>query len=90
LFDAADHLALAFIKIGSELGPPTAYPERLIEPLRELGTQATEHGTRVAIETMPFSIISTVPMGPKSSLQPLILESDCCWMPGTYSAQARR
>jgi sugar phosphate isomerase/epimerase len=31
--------------------------------LRELGTQATEHGTRVAIETMPFSIISTVPMG---------------------------
>ena len=44
-------------------GPPTAYPERLIEPLRELGTQATEHGTRVAIETMPFSIISTVPMG---------------------------
>ena len=63
MFDAADHLALAFIKIGSELGPPTAYPERLIEPLRELGTQATEHGTRVAIETMPFSIISTVPMG---------------------------
>lgn len=63
LFDAADYLAPAFIKIGSELGPPTAYPERLIEPLRELGTQATEHRTRVAIETMPFSIISTVPMG---------------------------
>ena len=57
------YLAPAFIKIGSELGPPTAYPERLVEPLRELGTQATEHGTRVAIETMPFSIISTVPMG---------------------------
>jgi sugar phosphate isomerase/epimerase len=63
LFDAADHLVPAFIKIGSELGPPTPHPERLIEPLRELGTQAAEHGTRVAIETMPFSIISTVPMG---------------------------
>jgi sugar phosphate isomerase/epimerase len=63
LFDAADHLAPAFIKIGSELGPPTRHPERLIEPLRQLGTQAAEHGTRVAIETMPFSIISTLPMG---------------------------
>jgi sugar phosphate isomerase/epimerase len=63
LFEAADHLAPAFIKIGSELGPPTPHPERLIPPLRELATQAAEHGTRIAIETMPFSIISTVPMG---------------------------
>jgi sugar phosphate isomerase/epimerase len=63
LFEAADVLAPAFIKIGSELGPCTPHPERLIEPLRELGTQAAEHGTRIAIETMPFSIISTVPMG---------------------------
>jgi sugar phosphate isomerase/epimerase len=63
LFDAADILAPAFVKIGSELGPPTAHPERLIEPLRELAVQAAEHGTRIAIETMPFSIISTVPMG---------------------------
>jgi sugar phosphate isomerase/epimerase len=63
LFEAADVLAPAFIKIGSELGPPTAHPERLIPPLRELATQAAEHGTRIAIETMPFSIISTVQMG---------------------------
>jgi sugar phosphate isomerase/epimerase len=63
LFEAADSLAPAFIKIGSEPGPPTPHPERLIQPLRELATQAAEHGTRVAIETMPFSIISTVPMG---------------------------
>jgi hypothetical protein len=90
LFDAADHLALAFIKIGSELGPPTAYPERLIEPLRELGTQAAEHGTRVAIETMRSRSSRPCRWEPKSSLQPLILESECCWMPGTYSAQARR
>jgi len=63
LFDAADVLAPAFIKIGSELGPRTPHPERLVEPLRELATQAAEHGTRIAIETMPFSIISTVPLG---------------------------
>lgn len=63
LFDAADVLAPAFIKIGSELGPPTPQPEVLVDPLRELAEQAVEHGTRIAIETMPFSIISTVPMG---------------------------
>jgi sugar phosphate isomerase/epimerase len=63
LFEAADVLAPAFIKIGSELGPRTAHPESLIAPLRELAEQAADRGTRVAIETMPFSIISTVPMG---------------------------
>jgi sugar phosphate isomerase/epimerase len=63
LFEAADVLAPSFVKIGSELGPRTAHPERLIQPLRELATQAAEHGTRIAIETMPFSIIATVPMG---------------------------
>jgi sugar phosphate isomerase/epimerase len=63
LFDAADVLAPAFIKIGSELGPRTPDQKRLIPPLRELATQAAEHGTRIAIETMPFSIIPTVPMG---------------------------
>jgi len=63
LFEAADALAPTFIKIGSALGPPTQSPEALVEPLRELVTQAVEHGTRIALETMPFSIISTVPMG---------------------------
>jgi sugar phosphate isomerase/epimerase len=63
LFDAADILEPAFIKIGSDLGPPTAQLEQLVPPLRELATQAAEHGTRLAIETMPFSIITTVPMG---------------------------
>ncbi len=63
LFEAADPLGPAFIKIGSELGSRTAHPEALIDPLRELADQAAEHGTRIAIETMPFSIISTVPMG---------------------------
>ena len=63
LFEAADVLAPSFVKIGSELGPRSPHPERLIQPLRELATQAAEHGTRIALETMPFSIISTVPMG---------------------------
>jgi sugar phosphate isomerase/epimerase len=63
LFEAADVLSPAFIKIGSDLGPRTTHPESLIAPLRELADQAADRGTRVAIETMPFSIIATVPMG---------------------------
>ena len=63
LFEAADVLSPAFIKIGSENGPPTADPLSLVDPLRELPTQAVAHGTRVAIEPMPFSAIATVPMG---------------------------
>jgi sugar phosphate isomerase/epimerase len=63
LFEAADVIAPAFIKIGSENGPPTANPTALVAPLRELAEQAAAHGTRVAIETMPFSAIATVPMG---------------------------
>jgi sugar phosphate isomerase/epimerase len=63
LFEAADVLSPVFIKIGSELGPRTTHPESLIAPLRELADQAADRGTRVAIETMPFSIIATVPMG---------------------------
>ncbi len=63
LFEAADVLAPAFIKMGSEQGPRTPHPESLIAPLRVLADEAAAHGTRLAIETMPFSIIETVPMG---------------------------
>jgi sugar phosphate isomerase/epimerase len=63
LFEAADVLAPVQIKIGSENGPATANPMALAAPLRDLADQAAAHGTRVAIETMPFSAISTVPMG---------------------------
>ncbi|WP_135456383.1 sugar phosphate isomerase/epimerase family protein [Mycobacterium sp. DL99] len=63
LFEAADVLKPAFVKIGSELGPRTTHPETLVEPLHELADQAVAHGTRIAIEPMPFSIIETVPMG---------------------------
>jgi sugar phosphate isomerase/epimerase len=63
LFGAADVLNPVMIKIGSESGPPSSDPLALAEPLRELAEQAAAHGTRVAIETMPFSAIATVPMG---------------------------
>ncbi len=63
LLDAADVLTPAFIKIGSDLGPRTSDPVALIGPLREVANQAVQHGTRIAIETMPFSLIETVPMG---------------------------
>jgi sugar phosphate isomerase/epimerase len=63
LFEAADVLQPTFIKIGSALGPHVSNREPLVAPLRELAQQAADHGTRVAIETMPFSLISTVPLG---------------------------
>jgi sugar phosphate isomerase/epimerase len=63
LLEAADVLRPSFIKIGSELGPRVSHVEVLIDPLRVLADQAVERGTRIAIETMPFSAIATVPMG---------------------------
>lgn len=63
LLDAADVLEPEFIKIGSALGPTIDDIGPLVEPLRELARQAADHGTRVAIETMPFSALSTVPLG---------------------------
>jgi sugar phosphate isomerase/epimerase len=63
LFEAADVLAPAFVKIGSELGPPADQRDIFVEPLRTLADEAVAHGTRIAIETMPFSAIATVPMG---------------------------
>lgn len=63
LFEAADVLAPAFIKIGSELGAPATDLDPLVPPLRDLATQAADHGTRIAIETMPFSALATVPVG---------------------------
>jgi len=63
LFEAADALTPVQIKIGSENGPATSDPLALVAPLRELAEQAATRGTRVAIETMPFSAVATVPMG---------------------------
>lgn len=63
LFEAADVLGPVYIKIGSENGPTTTDPLALAAPLRELTEQAVAHGTRIAMETMPFSAIATIPLG---------------------------
>lgn len=63
LFEAADVLHPAFIKIGSQQRPCTTDLGELIAPLRALAEQAADHGTRVAIEPMPFSIIDSIPLG---------------------------
>lgn len=63
LLSAADVLAPSFIKIGSENGSPDGDLSALVDPLRRLADQAVEHGTRIAIEPMPFSRIASVPMG---------------------------
>ncbi|WP_089248031.1 sugar phosphate isomerase/epimerase family protein [Rhodococcoides kyotonense] len=62
LFRAADALGPTHIKIGSENGAPRDL-EPYTEALLELTRDAVSHGTRIAIEPMPFSIVSTVPIG---------------------------
>ena len=88
LFEAADALTPVQIKIGSENGPATSDPLALVAPLRELAEQAATHGTRVAIETMPFSAIATVPMGAEIVLRPGIRRRDCSSTPGMSSEPA--
>ena len=63
LLDAADVLKPAFIKIGSENCSAVIDLASLVAPLRELADDASRLGTRIAIETMPFSRIATVPVG---------------------------
>ena len=61
LFEAADVLHPAFIKIGSEQGSRTTDLSELVAPLRDIAEEAIAHGTRIAIEPMPFSIIDSIP-----------------------------
>lgn len=63
LFEAADVLQPAFVKIGSQNGPAFDDLESVVPALCQLADEAVAHGTRIAIETMPFSAIATVPMG---------------------------
>ena len=62
LLEAAEILRPTHIKIGSENAPPRDL-EPLVDALRVLTREAAERGTRIAIEPMPFSIISTIPDG---------------------------
>ena len=64
LFEAADVLRPAMIKIGSENGPrDDGSDSPLRHPCGSSPSRRRTHGTKVAIETMPFSAIATVPMG---------------------------
>ncbi|MGG6382260.1 MULTISPECIES: sugar phosphate isomerase/epimerase family protein [Micrococcaceae] len=61
LLEAAETLGARFIKVGTSLGQPLEDLDFLIEPLRQLTTEATLRGTRIALEPMPFSMVGSVP-----------------------------
>ncbi|GAA3949970.1 sugar phosphate isomerase/epimerase family protein [Gordonia caeni] len=62
LFDAAVALDAAHIKIGTAFGDSLDSIDPLVAPLRDLADAAADRGVRVAIEAMPFSMVSTIPM----------------------------
>lgn len=61
LLDAAETLGARFIKIGTAFGEPLEDLDFLVEPLRRLTTEASERGTRIALEPMPFSMVGSIP-----------------------------
>jgi sugar phosphate isomerase/epimerase len=62
LLDAAEALGAAHIKVGTSFSQALPSVQPLVQPLRDLTTEAAARGTRVAVEPMPFSMVSTVPM----------------------------
>lgn len=63
LFEAASELGAVHIKIGTAFGTALESVDSLVAPLRELADDAAGRGVRLALEPMPFSMISSVPMG---------------------------
>ncbi|EBM0725429.1 sugar phosphate isomerase/epimerase [Salmonella enterica subsp. enterica serovar Senftenberg] len=63
LLEAAAVLGATHIKIGTEFGGTLTSLDPFAQPLLELCDAAVEHGTRIAIEPMPFSMISSIPLG---------------------------
>ena len=63
LFEAATALDARQIKVGTAFDRPLDSIEPLVAPLAELATEAGELGIRIALEPMPFSMVSNVPMG---------------------------
>jgi len=63
LLEAAEALGAMHIKVGTSFSEQLTSVEPLVDPLRRLAEEAHERGTRIALEPMPFSMISTVPMG---------------------------
>ncbi|QZY50774.1 sugar phosphate isomerase/epimerase family protein [Leucobacter tenebrionis] len=54
IFAAAEVLGAATVKVGPDTAAP-ADPERFAESFDALATEAAEHGTRVALEFLPFA-----------------------------------
>lgn len=63
LFAAAEQLGAVHIKIGTAFGAALDSIDPLVAPLRELSDDAARRGVRLALEPMPFSMISSIPMG---------------------------
>lgn len=63
LFDAAEQLGAAHIKIATAFGDPLPSVEPLVQPLRALAERAADRGVRLALEPLPFSMVATVPAG---------------------------
>ncbi|MFT3660830.1 MAG: sugar phosphate isomerase/epimerase [Gordonia sp. (in: high G+C Gram-positive bacteria)] len=63
LFAAADGLRAGTMKIGTAFGAPLDSIDPLVAPLRDLADEAAEHRLRLTLEPMPFSMISSIPLG---------------------------
>lgn len=63
LFDAAHDLQSNHVKIATAFGEPLSSIDVLVQPLKELARRAEARGVRLALEPMPFSMVSTVPIG---------------------------
>ncbi|MGO4859316.1 sugar phosphate isomerase/epimerase family protein [Arthrobacter sp. 2MCAF14] len=61
LLDAAETLGARFIKVGTAFGEPLDDLDFLVEPLRRLTKEASQRGTRIALEPMPFSMVGSMP-----------------------------
>jgi len=59
LLESAEVLGARHIKVGDFYDSPVSMP-RLIESFAQLCREAADHGTRVAFEMMPFSVIHTL------------------------------
>ncbi|GAA5199156.1 sugar phosphate isomerase/epimerase [Arthrobacter gyeryongensis] len=61
LLEAAETLGARFIKVGTAFGEPLDDLGFLVEPLRRLTKEASQRGTRIALEPMPFSMVGSMP-----------------------------
>jgi sugar phosphate isomerase/epimerase len=61
LLEAAETLGARFIKVGTAFGDPAPDLQMFIDPLRLLTAEAKARGTRIALEPIPFTAVSSIP-----------------------------